>query len=56
MKYAAAGCVSAANFADSPMKTPSRHDGRKYLNTLPTTMSADYGLMLRRWLGGQRRA
>lgn len=35
------------------MKTPSRFDGKKYLNTVPTSMSADYGLMLRRWLTGK---
>lgn len=34
------------------MKTPSRFTGKKYLNTLPTNMSADYGRMARRWLTG----
>ncbi|UOG74048.1 MBL fold metallo-hydrolase [Hymenobacter tibetensis] len=35
------------------MKTPSRFDGKKYLNTIPTTMSMDYGRMLRRQLLGR---
>ncbi|TGE10222.1 MBL fold metallo-hydrolase [Hymenobacter fodinae] len=36
------------------MKTPSRFDGKKYLNTVPTSMmSANYSLMLRRWLLGR---
>ena len=35
------------------MKTPSRFDGKRYLNTVPTTMSSDYGLMLRRQLLGK---
>ncbi|PJJ54965.1 MBL fold metallo-hydrolase [Hymenobacter chitinivorans] len=34
------------------MKTPSQFTGKKYLNTLPTGMSMDYGQMLRRWLRG----
>ncbi|TGD81153.1 MBL fold metallo-hydrolase [Hymenobacter wooponensis] len=35
------------------MKTPSRFNGKKYLNTIPTSMSANYGVMLRRWLTGK---
>ncbi|UYZ63131.1 MBL fold metallo-hydrolase [Hymenobacter weizhouensis] len=35
------------------MKTPSRFDGRRYHNTIPTSMSMNYGLMLRRWLAGR---
>lgn len=35
------------------MKTPSRFNGKKYLNTVPTSMGAEYGQMLRRWLMGQ---
>jgi L-ascorbate metabolism protein UlaG (beta-lactamase superfamily) len=35
------------------MKTPSQFDGKKYLNTIPTGMSANYGLMARRWLQGK---
>jgi hypothetical protein len=35
------------------MKTPSRFNGKKFLNTIPTSMSADYGVMLRRWLTGK---
>ncbi|GAA3954855.1 MBL fold metallo-hydrolase [Hymenobacter algoricola] len=34
------------------MKTPSRFSGKKYFNTLPTGMSAEYGRMARRWLTG----
>ncbi|GAB3305771.1 MBL fold metallo-hydrolase [Hymenobacter tenuis] len=35
------------------MKTPSRFTGKKYLNTISTSMSADYGRMMRRWLMGK---
>ncbi|MBD2714637.1 MBL fold metallo-hydrolase [Microvirga sp. STR05] len=35
------------------MKTPSRFNGKKYLNTLPTSMNTNYGLLLRRWLTGR---
>ena len=35
------------------MKTPSRFDGKKYLNTIPTAVGADYGGMARRWLTGK---
>lgn len=35
------------------MKTPSQFNGKKYSNTVPTSMSADYGLMLRRQLMGK---
>ncbi|KAA9338427.1 MBL fold metallo-hydrolase [Hymenobacter busanensis] len=35
------------------MKTPSRFGGKKYLNTIPTGMSADYGRMAQRWLLGK---
>ncbi|GAA4376060.1 MBL fold metallo-hydrolase [Hymenobacter koreensis] len=35
------------------MKTPSRFNGKKYLNTVATGMSADYGRMARRWLWGK---
>ncbi|TGE22843.1 MBL fold metallo-hydrolase [Hymenobacter metallicola] len=34
------------------MKTASQFTGKKYLNSLPTSMSMDYGRMLRRWLRG----
>lgn len=36
------------------MKTPSRFDGKKFSNTVPTTMSSDYGLMLRRQILGKQ--
>ncbi|WP_201783279.1 hypothetical protein [Hymenobacter sp. AT01-02] len=35
------------------MKTPSRFDGKKYLNSIPTSMSGNYGRMLRNWLLGK---
>ncbi|RYU77688.1 MBL fold metallo-hydrolase [Hymenobacter persicinus] len=35
------------------MKTPSQFTGKKYLNSIPTSMSMDYGLMARRWLTGK---
>jgi len=35
------------------MKTPSRFTGKKYLNVVPTSMSGNYGLMLRRQLFGK---
>ncbi|MCB2375946.1 MBL fold metallo-hydrolase [Hymenobacter sp. BT635] len=34
------------------MKTPSQFTGKKYLNTVVTGMSMDYGRMLSRWLRG----
>ncbi|TGE12851.1 hypothetical protein E5J99_19835 [Hymenobacter elongatus] len=36
------------------MKNPSQFNGKKYLNTVPTGMSADYGLMARHWLQGKQ--
>ncbi|ALD20196.1 MBL fold metallo-hydrolase [Hymenobacter sp. DG25A] len=35
------------------MKTPSQFNGKKYLNTIPTGMSGEYGRMARRWLTGK---
>ncbi|GGG31320.1 MBL fold metallo-hydrolase [Hymenobacter glacieicola] len=35
------------------MKTPSRFTGKKYLNTVPTSMSMNYGRLVRRWLLGK---
>ncbi|UPL48277.1 MBL fold metallo-hydrolase [Hymenobacter sublimis] len=35
------------------MKTPSRFTGKKYLNTVPTSMAMNYGRLLRRWLLGK---
>lgn len=35
------------------MKTPSRFTGKKYLNTVPTSMAMNYGQLLRGWLLGK---
>ncbi|WP_400193686.1 MBL fold metallo-hydrolase [Hymenobacter sp. B81] len=35
------------------MKTPSRFNGKKYLNTIATGMSSDYRRMAQRWLLGK---